>query len=499
MNDSAFPRVANGRALLVAALAVFVVTFVCFAPALGHGFLTNWDDDYNFLDNPAYRGLDLENLSWAFTTRHGGPYQPLSWITLGLDHELWGMDARGYHLTNNLLHATAAVLWFVVLARLIGSLGAGDERRIPLAAAFGALVFAVHPLRVESVAWITERRDVLSGALFAATLLAYLRHADERRAGRARSRAYLLAVVCFAASLLAKATAIMLPFALLCVDAARREPLRIRDKLPFAALSLGAAVIGFIGQVEESSILSVAEYGVVARGLQACFALCYYGWKTLVPVGLTPVLDGMADPAEPRFWLAALAVVGITAGAIAARGRCRGLLLAWSAFVLLALPVLGFVRVGPHLAADRYTYLPCLPWSALAAWGLVRCRIRLAGAFVVTLLGVLTFVQIGVWRDARSLWTHALRVDEENAFARASLGQALFAEGEFDAAHRHLLRAVETRRSDPAAFNTLGLLAVQRGDPEAALTWFEQALAHAPESTAIRANRDRARAALRGR
>src|SRR5690242_14971781 len=221
-------------------MAAGIVTIVvaCFLPSLGSDFVL-WDDDMNFTDNPSYRGLSPAHLRWMFTTFHGGHWQPLSWMTLGLDYTLWGMNPLGYHLTNVLLHAVNALLVYRLIAALVPGVGAG-------AAAVGALLFAIHPLRVESVAWATERRDVLSGLFFLLTVLAYVRYARARDAGRPGGIAFGASVACFALSLLAKACGVTLPLVLLVLDV---YPLRrfsrraLLEKVPYALLAAGAAVL----------------------------------------------------------------------------------------------------------------------------------------------------------------------------------------------------------------------------------------------------------------
>ena len=236
---------------------VALATAVAFAPVLGAGFVA-WDDDKNFLENTHYRGLGPAQLSWMWTTFHLGHYVPLSWMSLGLDYRLWGMNAAGYHATNLVLHAANAVLLFYIARRVLRMTGNIEPSpRRDAAAACAALVFAVHPLRVESVAWITERRDVLSGFFVLASVLCYLRALD---AGAGR-RWYLLSVAAFAAALLSKATAVTLPAVLLVINiyplrrlgrpggagwwtpAARRV---YAELAPYALLALSTVVMTFV-------------------------------------------------------------------------------------------------------------------------------------------------------------------------------------------------------------------------------------------------------------
>src|SRR5919198_1470565 len=191
-------------------LLLTLAVFACFLPALGSQFVL-WDDDMNFTDNPSYRGLAASHLRWMFTTLHGGHYQPLSWVTLGLDYTLWGMNPTGYHLTNLLLHAMNAVLVYRLIVALVPGVGAR-------AAVVGALGFAIHPLRVESVAWATERRDVLSGFFFLATVGCYLRANPDSHADGGSRRWMHVALAVYVLSLLSKAITITLPAVLFILD-----------------------------------------------------------------------------------------------------------------------------------------------------------------------------------------------------------------------------------------------------------------------------------------
>src|SRR5438445_271937 len=221
---------------------IALVVIACFLPTLRNDFVL-WDDDLNFTDNPSYRGLSWRQLRWMFTTVHGGHYQPLSWVTLGLDYTLWGMNPTGYHLTSLLLHAVNAVLFYYVVVALLRRAAVSASAG---AAAAGALFFAIHPLRVESVAWASERRDVLSGLFYLATVLAYLRMAAAEPSGGAR-RWYLVSLACFVLSLLSKAWGMTLPIVLLLLDVypLRRAP-RLLEKAPYAVLALGAAALAFL-------------------------------------------------------------------------------------------------------------------------------------------------------------------------------------------------------------------------------------------------------------
>src|SRR2546428_1159099 len=263
-------------------LVIAFSTFAAFLPALQNQFV-DWDDAANFLDNPHYRGLGWTHLRWMWTT-HLGHYIPLTWMTLGLDYLLWGMNPLGYHLTNLLLHAANAVVFFFVVHRLLArALPSPSERghALTVSAGFAALVFAIHPLRVESVAWVTERRDVLSGLFYLVTILLYLR-ACERGA---RSRGwYWLSVAAFVLALLSKSMVVNLPIVLLILDVypLRRlggavgwwsEPARRAyvEKIPFVLLAAAASAIALIAQPSHDTMVSGVQLSALDRLLVSTY------------------------------------------------------------------------------------------------------------------------------------------------------------------------------------------------------------------------------------
>lgn len=424
-------EVRNGTRWVV--IGIVVVVCASFAPTLSNEFV-NWDDDLVLTDNAAYRGLSWSHLRWMVTTTHAGHWQPLTWLSYALDHAAWGMDPRGYHLTNLAIHALNAVLVWLVLRALLAR--RGSEGIVAAAAAVGALFFAIHPLRVESVAWATERRDVLSGCFWLLAVLAYLRavaRADEPRLGAA--------VVALGLSLAAKAWGMTFPLVLLILDAwplgrLRRAPRAVlREKIPFAALAAVAAALAFRAQHAVPEMRSLADHGVAARAAQAAYGLCHYLVATVVPVGLYPavLLEPHLDPLRPRYLLAVAAVTTITAAAVLFRRRAPWLLATWAAYVVIVAPVLGVAQAGPQLVADRYTYLAMLPWTALLAAGIVACwsgaasittKRAVGGAAAVALAAcaILTFRQTRVWRDSATLWNHTLAIDPDNWVAYTNRG-----------------------------------------------------------------------------
>src|SRR2546428_992711 len=286
---------------LVPAL-IALVTFAAFLPVLQNQFV-NWDDQKNFLDNPHYRGLGWAHLRWMWTT-HMGHYIPLTWMTLGLDYLLWGMNPFGYHLTSLLLHAANAVVFFFVVRRILTlALPSPSERGDALAVSAGvaALVFAIHPLRVESVAWATERRDVLSGLFYLLTILLYLRASERGERGRGW---YWGTVGLFSCALLSKAIAVSVPVVLLILDV---YPLRrlggstgwwsaparrvYVEKIPFVLLAAAASAIALMAQLSHDTMVSVVQLSALGRLAVSVYGLSFYLWKTVAPVNLSPLYE----------------------------------------------------------------------------------------------------------------------------------------------------------------------------------------------------------------
>ena len=455
-------RSGAARSSCLPAFLVAVTVAAVFAPALDNGFV-NWDDDVNVTGNPHFRGFSAEHLKWMFTTTLLGHYIPLTWLTLAADYALWGMNPRGYHATNVLLHAVNAALLFVAARRLL-------QRHAVAAAVIAALVFGLHPLRAESVAWVTERREVLSGCFVLLALLAYLNAVD--REGPARARWLTASLAAFAASLLSKSITMTFPLILLLLDA---YPLRRRallEKVPFACLGVLGAVVS-IAALRTTAVTSWEAYGAAARFAMTMFSLAFYVSRTLVPIGLSPLyeLPATVDPLAREFVLSTVGTVGLTAAAIGWRRRAPWFTAAWSAYVVMVLPISGPVHAGFQLAHDRYSYLSCLPWALLAGAGAgalidawrrraVSARVcaAAAAAVLVTIAGwsYLTAQQVRVWRDSETLWSAAVDVAPACAICRSNLGSARLKAGRLDAASRELQAAIALRPERAAPHNTLG-------------------------------------------
>ena len=483
--------------------AVAVATIAAFLPVLGNGFV-DWDDDKNFINNPHFRGLGPDQLHWMWTTFHMGHYVPLSWMTLGLDYTFWEMNPTGYHLTSLLLHAANAVVVFALLRRLLtlageGRRAGGDGRPqtesglIMLAAGIGALIFGLHPLRVESVAWATERRDVLSGLFFFTSILEYTRSRESVH----ERRGYLLALGLFVCALLSKATSMTLPAVLLVINAypmrriggavgwwssaARRVYLEI---VPFALLALATAALSIV------ALHPPTQLDAGSKVVVSAYSLMFYVLKEVAPVGLSPLYEmpQHIDPAEPRF-LASYLFVAALGGAVwlGMRRRWWGFVAAVTAFVLITLPMLGAVQNGPQIAADRYTYHAAPAVAVMVAGGALwllqrgRTGTLIAGLVVALALGALTWEQSGVWRNSESLWSRVLEVDPNSSIGNSSMANVRYKQDRVQEGVENSQRAVAINPNYAEGYNGLGVGLAREGRVADAIVAYERAISLQPD------------------
>lgn len=493
------PRLAP---LLTAGLA-----FAVFLPALGNGFL-NWDDSANLLGNQMYRGLGWNQLRWMFTTFHLGHYQPLSWLTFGLDYIFWGLNPFGYHLTSVIIHALNALLFTLVCARLLAAAGntaAGKEPALFISAGFAALFFALHPLRVESVAWVTERRDVLSGFFYLLAVLWYL-PAPGGGADPYSRRRRLLSPAAYLLSLLSKSIGMTLPLVLLALDiyplkrlpadprqwAAQRYRKIWLEKVPFAVLAAIFTSLAYLSADATGVIVSSQEYGFASRAAQGIYAAGFYLWKLLVPLALSPLyrLPPGFGFSSWQFIAAASAVTAVTAAVTALRRRWPAGAAVWFFYLVTLSPVLGIIKGGPQAVADRYTYLSCLGFAVLAGAGLraglqatarsIRLASSLTACLVVFGLALLSWRQEKVWRDTETLWTHAVAVEPDSDFAHGLLGQVLDNQGRLEEAAAQYKEALRLNPGLWKAHNNLGADLVAMGKTEEAIPHYREAIALNP-------------------
>jgi Flp pilus assembly protein TadD len=474
---------------------VAAVTLVVFLPTLQAGFVS-WDDDKNFIANQAWRGLGADQLRWMWTTFHLGTWIPLSWMSLGLDFTIWGLRPAGFHFTNIALQALNAALCFALARRLlfadraargVGSTDANTTSALNVGAGFAALAFAIHPLRVESVAWITERRDLLSGAFYLASLLCYLRFTD----GRNPRRNYGLAVVLALLSLLAKGTAVTLPVALLILNvwplrrmggtagwisaSARRVWV---DLLPFILLAGVFTAVVFV------ALQPVEQLSVAGKFAVSAYSLQFYLVKTLAPLGLSPLraMPATVDPLGAVYLLSAALVVILGIVAWRLRRSQPGITASIVAFAAILFPLLGVHQGGPQIVADRNTYnasiaLAILAGGLLSALAMRRLRAAMGvGAVAVGALAILTVRQSRVWQDSESLWMRVVAVEPDSPFGHNNLGNIRIRQGRADEALDHYSRAIRFRPNYAEAHTNLGVALATTGRLNDAIAEYRKAL-----------------------
>ena len=487
---------------------IALVTVAAFLPTL-HNQFVNWDDHENLRDNPHYRGLGWSHLRWMWTTFHMGHYIPLAWMTLGLDYLLWGLKPVGYHLTSLLLHTANAVVFYFLARRLLGLAlplpGERGQAGLTLAAGGAALLFALHPLRVESVAWATERRDVLSGLFYLLAILVYLRACEPGERGRGE---YWGSVALFACALLSKSMAVSLPIVLLILDVYPlrrlggsigwgRAPARkvLLEKLPFVLLAGAVAATILLVNFRVRNMASLEGLSVLGRLAVSAYGLAFYLWKMLVPVNLSPLYElGRPNPWATPFLLGYGVVLALTALALALRRRWPGLPAVWLAYVVILLPVLGIFQNGPQIAADRYTYLAGLGWAILAGAALLSWWRRMPslfiglGACVLLGLGTLTWNQVQVWHDSEKLWTHALAMDPNSSTAHLNVGETLVDQGRVVEAIEYFRQAAQIKPDSAHAYNAWGTALARQGRLAEAIAHYQQALNLKPDYAPAHSN-----------
>ena len=439
------PRPTAGLANAGLALVLAIATMACFWPVLNNGFVRYDDQDY-VTENPQVQsGLTLRTVGWAFTTGHAANWHPLTWLSHLLDYQMYGLDARGHHLSSLLIHAANSVLLFLLLRTMTGAVGASW---------FAAGLFAFHPLRVESVAWVAERKDVLSAFFFLLTLLSYVRYTrtsgepdnpsiPKDPSGYSSKRIwYFLALAFFAAGLMSKPMLVTLPCVLLLLDywplgrmgpgglSFRRPQLRrvLLEKLPFFMLSFVSSAVTL--HVQTPAKLYFENLPFAWRAANAVVSSARYLGKIAWPQDLAVLYP------HPGKW-SGLAILGsgavlvaITALSVWQARRRPYLLIGWLWFLGMLVPVLGLVQVGVQSIADRYTYLPAvgialiLVWVArdLAVWRrMQQPGCAAIGCLVLATYAAATWSQCRIWKDTESLFTHAAAVTRGNWVAQYSL------------------------------------------------------------------------------
>ena len=476
-----------------ALLALGLALAVCavFGRSVGYEFLS-LDDGIYVTDNQAVRaGLTAESVKFAFTSFRGGPWHPLTWLSHMLDVELFGLAPAGHHATNVAIHALTTALLFLALRALCGA---------TWTSAFAAALFALHPLRAESVAWVAERKDVIAGLGFATALLAYAGYAKR---GGALRMAGVAAAMAF--GLMGKPSIVTLPFVLLLLDVwplrrvdlfAERFPWRrlatlAAEKLPLFALAAGASLLSVVTQGAGGGVATIEEAPLAARLANTLLAYVAYLRKTLWPVDLAVFYPYPTEFPWLRVAAAGALLAGATALALAQLRRRPWLAVGWLWFLGVMVPMVGLVQVGGQALADRYSYLPAIGLSLIVAFAaaelaerLPRARAGIAAACVllVAASAAATWRQVGYWRNNLTLYGHAVAVTEDNVVAATNLAWVLATSADpaqRDGAHalRWASRAAElTAHKNAGVLDTLAAAEAEAGNFAEAVVWQRWAL-----------------------
>jgi tetratricopeptide (TPR) repeat protein len=474
----------NKQSWLVAGICVGLVALVWFVFGQVRTFpFVNFDDPEYVYEVPEINsGLSWHNLAWAFTHWPSTNWFPLKNISHMIEFQVFGSNHGAFHVTNVVLHSMSVILLFLVLRNMTTTIWKS---------AFLAAIFAIHPLRAESVVWIEERKDVLSGVFFMLTLAAYFYYTRKRSVAR-----YLTMSILFAAGLLSKPMLVTMPVILLLLDfwplrrITDRSSLlnKIVEKIPLFVLSLADAYLSAGGIASAHSAADQLSFS--ARIGNALVSYVVYIWQMIWPANLAvfyPIpLNGL--PIWQPITAAAL-LLATTAAVLLLRKSRPYLFVGWFWYLIMLAPVIGLIQINLQAHADRYTYLPQIGLCLMLAWGvadLLRAstyRTQIATAAAVVVIFAFAFVaraQASYWRDSETLWTHTIAVTKDNYFAHASLADLLMRRGRVDEAIEHSEEALRIRPNDADAENNLGLALLQRGETKRALTHLEKALAINP-------------------
>jgi Flp pilus assembly protein TadD len=446
--------------LSIAALLVTAI-FLIYSQTMHFG-LVNYDDpDYVGTNAHVRAGLTAESVGWAFTHSFAGNWFPLTWLSHMLDVGLFGLDIGRHHLTSVCLHALATLLLFAALRRMTG-----EHWRSAMVAA----LFALHPLHVESVAWIAERKDVLSAFFWMLTLYAYACYAARPSTWR-----YALALLAFCLGLMAKPMLVTLPLVLMLLDYwPLARGVRWLEKIPFFVLSAVASIVTFVVHTEAGATASLQIFPLPVRIENALVSCAAYVIKFFWPSNLAVFYPYSKSSLLIPALLSAAALAAITL--LALRIRRQYAITGWAWYLLTLAPVIGLIQVGAQARADRYTYIPSIGLSIVFVWGAAevlkpwpRARVAL-GWSICAALAVLTWSQVGYWEDGVSLFRHAIDATGENKLARFNLAAALDERGESAEAAKELEQAVRIRPDSAAARAELGQLLAKQGKLQQALT-----------------------------
>ena len=503
------------------ACTVSLIAFAVYLPALQNEFI-GWDDGNYIIENLHIRSLNWALLKWAFFDFYASNWHPLTWLSHALDYALWGLNPLGHHLTNNILHTINTFLVVLLAVKLIEAnvdhsrltihdsrLTIHDSRFTShyspftlIAAATTGLLFGLHPLHVESVAWVSERKDLLCALFYLLSVMAYTKYATYAKGKGQGERGFMLSALCFfILALMSKPMAVSLPAVLLILDwypfkritSLKTFRTSLIEKFPFIALSIASSILTIMAQ--EKAMFLNEFVPLPARILVAARAFFVYLGKMLFPVGLSPFYpySGNVYLLSPQYFMAIVFFIGVAAACLIIAKRRKIWLSLWGYYVVTLFPVIGIVQVGRQSMADRYTYLPSIGPFLIAgvfvAWAYRKASssgrgIKLAciasALCLVISLSYLTFKQIGIWNNTVGFWSYVIQKEPGVPFAYYGRGSALYEMGRTDKALEDYDKAIELDPSYAKAYAARGVVFEKIGQVDKAIADFGKAIVLEP-------------------
>jgi len=491
------------RQTLLIGFLLAAVTLILYWPVQSFDFV--YDDELYITENrPVHDGLSTEGLKWSFTTFRAGNWHPLSWISHRADIEAYRLNAGGHHWTSVLIHAAGTVLLFLVLSSMTGTLWCS---------ALAAALFAIHPLHVESVAWVAERKDVLSGFFWVLTMGAYAYYVQSPTIGR-----YLLVMLSFVLGLLSKPMLVTLPFALLLLDywplgrfaeaktafdgwvsrsatSGKSAALRVfLEKVPLLILVVPLCIVVLIAQGSAGAISSLDKITIQERIANAAVSYLEYIWKMLWPVDLAVLYPHAGFPPAWKIVISLLFLASISCLVVRKAREFPFLLVGWLWYLGTLVPVIGIIQVGSQSMADRYTYIPLVGLFIAISWGMKsiaerqpKWRHAIVVAIFLALSGLLVLAraQVGTWKTSLTLFGHALRVTGVNPVAHHNIGAFYLGQNDCQKAVPHFLKAIQMKENYADPYHGLGVCALRETPPADALYFFTKALEIDPRLTRV--------------
>ncbi len=500
------------------AAVVGLATFAVYLSALHNEFVGWWDDSEYVYENPYLRSFNISFLKWAFVNFYASNWHPLTWISHALDYAIWGLNPFGHHLTNHIIHAVNSFLVVILIIKLLEfyhkqAIGDGstifvDRPAILIAGAVTGLLFGLHPVHVESVAWISERKDLLCALFFLLSVITYSRYvtigiANQKQASWLLNKRYLLSLVFFTLALLSKPMAVSLPLVLLILDwhpfkriqSAKSFESAFVEKLPFIALSLLSSMLTVLAQKAGGTMGMMVFVPLSTRLLVAAKALITYLWKMIVPMNLIPyyAYPKGVTVVSLEYLSYIILITVFTVMCILLVKRQKVWLAAWGYYVVTLFPVIGIVQVGEQAMADRYTYLPSLgpflvaglagAWiyrrvHALQKWSLAIKVSALAIAFVMfSVLAFLTLRQTAIWKNPITLWTYVIEKEPASiSGAYVDRGVAFREEGQLNKAIKDFNMAIFLDSFSVDAYYERGTIFFEMGQFDKAVADLNKAI-----------------------